>query len=159
MATPPASRPPPPPRRIDGDLALRVADRLHSAAIHLLRRVRREDDRIGLSAPRLSALSVLVFGGPRTLGQLAAAEQVRPPTMTRLVTALEKRGLVKREPVPSDGRLTRIHATPKGRAVMLKGRARRVEALAEELRRLDSEEVATLARAAEIVEGLGAYRS
>jgi hypothetical protein len=74
------------PARDDAD---RVADRVHSAAIHLLRRLRREDDRWGLSAPRLSALSVLVFGGRAlTLGELAAAEQVRPPTMTRLVSAL-----------------------------------------------------------------------
>ena len=65
-----------------------VADRLHSAAIHLLRRLRREDDASGQSAPRLSALSVLVFGGPQTIGALAAAEQVRVPTMSRVVAAL-----------------------------------------------------------------------
>src|SRR5919199_1393233 len=81
----------------------RVADRLHSAAVHLLRLLRREDARSGLSAPRLSALSVLVFGGARTLGELAAAEQVRPPTMTRLVRALEAAGLVTREGDPADG--------------------------------------------------------
>src|ERR671933_1067936 len=75
-----------------------TADRLHSAAIHLLRRVRRQDDASGLTAPRLSALSVIVFGGPLTLGALAAAEQVRPPTMTRIVQALEEAGLVVREP-------------------------------------------------------------
>ncbi|HJU65574.1 MAG TPA: MarR family transcriptional regulator, partial [Gemmatimonadaceae bacterium] len=92
----------PPP---DAREAERIADRVHSAAIHLLRRLRKEDTKTGLSAPRLSALSVVVFGGPLTLGALAAAEQVRPPTMTRLVTALEKRGLVTREPDPDDGRL------------------------------------------------------
>src|SRR5919199_1876113 len=80
-----------------------VADRLHSAAIHLLRRLRKVDEASGLSAPRLSALSVLVFAGPRTLGELAAAEQVRPPTMTRLVRALERSGLVTREHDPDDG--------------------------------------------------------
>ena len=68
--------------------AATLADQLHSAAIHLLRTLRKEDDSSGLSAPRLSALSVVVFGGPLTLGQLARAEQVRPPTMTRIVTGL-----------------------------------------------------------------------
>src|SRR3954466_16021151 len=84
-----------------------IADRLHSAAIHLLRRLRREDDASGLPAPQLSALSVIVFGGPVTLGQVAAAEQVRPPTITRLVVALEQGGLVDREVDPVDGRVTR----------------------------------------------------
>ena len=73
-----------------------VADRLHSAAIHLLRRLRSEDAASGLTAPRLSALSVLVFGGPRSIGDLAAAEQVRPPTISRLVRELERDGLVTR---------------------------------------------------------------
>src|ERR687883_145288 len=85
---------------VQQDAATRLADRLHSAAIHLLRRLRREDARTGLSGPRLSALSVVVFAGPRTLGELAAAEQVRPPTMTRLVQALEREGLVARDPDP-----------------------------------------------------------
>ncbi len=62
-----------------------LAQRLHGAAIHLLRRLRTEDVAAGLTAPRLSALSVLVFGGPRSIGELAAAEQVRPPTISRLV--------------------------------------------------------------------------
>ena len=79
-----------------------LADRLHSAAIRLLRRLRAEDAASGVSAPRLSALSVLVFAGPRTLGELAAAEQVRPPTMTRLVTALEAQGLLARTGDPAD---------------------------------------------------------
>ena len=63
---------------------------LHSAAIHLLRRVRKQDAATGEGPARLSALSVLVFGGPMTLGQLAAAEQVKPPTMSRIVTGLER---------------------------------------------------------------------
>ena len=65
-----------------------VADHLHSAAIHLLRLVRRRDAETGLSPARLSALSVLVFGGPRTVGDLAADEQVRSPTMSRLVAEM-----------------------------------------------------------------------
>src|ERR1700750_3148546 len=91
-----------------------LADRLHSAAIHLLRRLRREDDASGLPAPQLSALSVIVFGGPITLGRLAAAEQVRPPTITKLVAVLQAEGLVEREPDPVDGRVTRVKATARG---------------------------------------------
>src|SRR5216117_2085747 len=93
---------------------LDAADRFHSAAIHALRHVRRDDPEPGLSAARLSALSVLVFGGPRTLGELAAAEHVRPATMTRIVQALDEEGLVRRESDPDDGRVTRLHATSKG---------------------------------------------
>jgi DNA-binding MarR family transcriptional regulator len=155
---PPAPRPAAPPREADGaglvDEAERTADRLHSAAIHLLRRLRREDTKTGLSAPRLSALSVVVFGGPLTLGALAAAEQVRPPTMTRLVTALEAAGLVTREPDPGDGRLTRIRATAKGRALLLRGRARRVAALTDQLRALGESERAALERAVTILHGV-----
>src|SRR5829696_10222779 len=85
-----------------------LADRLHSAAIHLLRRLRREDDASGLPAPQLSAMSVIVFGGPITLGALASAEQVRPPTITKLVAALEEHGLVERETDPEDRRVIRV---------------------------------------------------
>ena len=131
-----------------------IADRLHSAAIHLLRRLRREDATTGLSAPRLSALSVIVFGGPLTLGELANAEQVRPPTMTRLVSALEDEGLVTREADPDDKRLTRIRATPKGRALLFRGRARRVAALTAEVRALEPDERAKLTRALEILDGV-----
>src|SRR5262245_23690428 len=87
--------------RID---ASELATRLNSAAIHLLRRLQREDSRLGLSAARLSALSVLVFGGPKTLGQLADAEAVSPPSMTRLVNAMEAEGLVSREKHATDAR-------------------------------------------------------
>ena len=120
----------------------RVADRLHSAAIHLLRQLRKEDDASGLSAPRLSALSVVVFGGPLTLGQLAAAEQVKPPTMTRIVTGLEKDGLVQRVGDDRDRRLTRIQATARGHKVLAAGRARRIEKLAAAVRRLGGAELA-----------------
>src|SRR5947207_14405058 len=113
--------------------SLDAADRFHSAAIHALRHVRRNDPETGLSAARLSALSVLVFGGPRTLGELAAAEHVRPATMTRIVQALEQEGLVRRESDPADRRVTRLHATPSGERVMWRGRERRVSNLATPL--------------------------
>jgi DNA-binding MarR family transcriptional regulator len=112
----------------------------------LLRTLRKEDDASGLSAPRLSALSVVVFGGPLTLGQLARAEQVRPPTMTRIVTGLEKAGLVKRVGDPRDHRLTRIQATARGQRVLAAGRARRVKLLTESVKSLEPNELAELGR-------------
>jgi DNA-binding MarR family transcriptional regulator len=134
--------------------ALALADLLHSSAIHLLRHLRKEDDASRLSAPRLSALSVVVFGGPVTLGRLASAEQVKPPTMTRIVTGLEKGGLVRREGDTRDKRLTRIHATPKGREVLLAGRARRVELLASAIEGLGVKELADLQRGAQLLREL-----
>jgi DNA-binding MarR family transcriptional regulator len=134
--------------------ALALADQLHSAAIHLLRHLRKEDDASGLSAPRLSALSVVVFGGPLTLGQLATAEQVKPPTMTRIVTGLENDGLVRREGDERDKRLTRINATPKGRRVLMAGRTRRVELLASAVERLRATELADLRRGAQLLREL-----
>jgi DNA-binding MarR family transcriptional regulator len=131
---------------------LDAADRFHSAAIHALRHVRRDDPASGLSAARLSALSVLVFGGERTLGELAAAEQVRPATMTRIVQALEEEGLLRRERDQHDGRVTRLRATTKGKRVMWRGRERRVQALASLLSRLDANEVERVREAAELVE-------
>src|SRR5881628_2091262 len=113
--------------------SLDLADRLHSAAIHLLRRLRREDDASGLPAPQLSALSVIVFGGPITLGALAAAEQVRPPTITKLVATLEEAGLVERDTDESDRRIVRVRATTKGTRLLQEGRRRRVASLANSL--------------------------
>lgn len=129
-----------------------VADHLHSSAIRLLRALRRQDDKWGLSAPRLSALSVVVFGGPITLGDLARAEQVRPPTMTKLVQALESAGLVKRSPDPDDRRIMWIKATPNGKKLLLKGRAARVRALAFRLKSFSREEVESLDDAARLLE-------
>jgi DNA-binding MarR family transcriptional regulator len=131
-----------------------LADQLHSAAIGLLRQLRREDDAIGITAPRLSALSVVVFGGPLTLGQLAAAEQVKPPTMTRIVTGLEEDGLVERRDDASDGRLTQIHATAKGRRILAAGRARRVETLAAAVEALDKRDREQLASGVRVLEAI-----
>ena len=134
------------------DRVERVADRLHSASIHLLRRVRRRDDESGVTAPHLSALSVLVFGGARTLGELAEAEQVRPPSITRIVRNLEAEGLVEREPDPADRRIVRVRATDRGRMVLEEGRRRRISDLAARLRTVDAGELETLERAAELIE-------
>jgi DNA-binding MarR family transcriptional regulator len=134
------------------DRVERVADRLHSAAIHLLRHVRRRDDETGVTAPHLSALSVLVFAGPRTLGELAAAEQVTPPSMTRIVRNLEADGLVEREPDPADRRIVRVHPTERGRRVLEEGRRRRIATLAARLESLDAADLATLEAAAGLIE-------
>lgn len=128
-----------------------LAGELHSLAIHLLRKLRREDDQSGLNAPRLSALSVVVFGGPLTLGQLAAAEQVRPPTMTRIVDALEQQGLVTRKRDPGDARSVQIATTAAGRRLLLAGRERRVRVLAEQIGALNARERQELIRAAAIL--------
>lgn len=132
-----------------------VADRIHSGAIRLLRGLRRQDDKWGLSAPRLSALSVVVFAGPITLGDLARLEQVRPPTMTRLVHALEAARLVTRSPDSRDKRQIWIKATPKGRRLLLKGRAARVRALTARLKTLTRLELETLGDAAGLLERIG----
>jgi DNA-binding MarR family transcriptional regulator len=129
-----------------------IATRAHAAAIRLLRMLRREDDSSGLSAPRLSALSVLVFAGPMSLADFAAAEQVRPPTMSRIVDGLVEAGLVTRETAPGDRRSVRIAATHEGRKVMEAGRERRVRVLAERVTRLAGSERRALARGVEILE-------
>lgn len=131
-----------------------LADALHSAAIQLLRRLRRMDDETGLSPARLSALSVVVFGGPLRISDLARAEQVRTPTITPIVAALEREGLVTREVDEHDGRASLLRATPAGREMMARGRARRVEALTAELRKLPAADRDILRRAADLMQQL-----
>jgi DNA-binding MarR family transcriptional regulator len=134
--------------------AAAIADRLHSAAIHLLRRVRKEDTASGEGPARLSALSVLVFGGPMTLGQLAAAEQVRPPTMTRIVAGLERGGFARRVADPADARRIRIYPTPKGTRLLQQARQRRIKYLAHRLEALAQEDLALLHAATAILENV-----
>ena len=134
--------------------ALAVADRLHSAAIHLLRRVRKQDGATGEGPARLSALSVLVFAGPRTLGELAAAEQVKPPTMSRIVAGLARSRLVEVTRDPEDARRQSIAATRAGRRLLQEGRRMRIEYLATHLQALTHEELRELGMAAEIMERL-----
>jgi DNA-binding MarR family transcriptional regulator len=129
-----------------------VADLLHSAALHLLRRLRVEDDALGISPPRLSALSVVVFAGPIGIGEMAAAEGVAAPTMTRLVDGLERDGLVGRGPDPDDRRGVLVRATAKGSRVLHRGRRRRVDVLASGLRTLSDTDLAAVARGAELIE-------
>ena len=127
-------------KRLAGGPAFETADRLHSAAIHLLRRLRVRDRESGVGPAQLSALSVLVLGGgPRSLGELADAEQVRPPTMSRIVAGLVRAGLVRRGKT-EDGRRVRLEATAMGAKILQEGRQRRVESLAQALSSLSKED-------------------
>lgn len=130
----------------------RIADALHSAAIHLLRGVRKEDERTGVGPARLSALSVLVFAGPMRLTRLAGIEQVKPPTMTKVVAGLEAAGLVRRRPDAGDARAARLEATARGVKLLEAGRRRRVERLTTAFEALTPEEIEVLARAAAIID-------
>src|SRR5258707_10580908 len=107
-------------KRLAGREAFETADRLHSAAIHLLRRLRVRDRESGVGPAQLSALSVLVFGGPRSLGELADAEQVRPPTMSRIVVGLEQAGLLRRKKT-EDKRRMLLGAAGKGHKILQEG--------------------------------------
>src|SRR5688572_19402363 len=113
-----------------------VADALHAAAIRLLRGVRKEDERTGVGPARLSALSVLVFAGPLRLTELARIEQVKPPTMTKVVAGLGAAGLVRRRDDTEDARAVRLEATARGARLLQEGRRRRVERLASALQLL-----------------------
>ena len=134
-----------------GTGALDVAERLHSASIRLLRAVRVADEETGLSAPRLSALSVLVFGGPQSLTSLARAEQVSKPTMSKLVADLESEGLALKRADAADARGLKIEVTAKGRALMLEGRRRRLDVLRRKLDGASAAERKLLAQAADLM--------
>ena len=129
-----------------------IADRLHSAAIHLLRSAAKPDVLSGQGPARLSALSVLVFAGPGTLGELAAAERVKPPTMSRIVAGLKRSGLARIQTDGKDARRIRISATAKGERVLQEARRRRIQVLAESLAGLNTADLDILDRAAKIVE-------
>lgn len=129
-----------------------VAARLHSAAIHLLRRVRRDDPLMELTPARASVLSVLVFGGPRSPGELAAIEQVAAPTMTKLVNGLARDGYVRKRSHPGDGRAVVITATAKAKRALRAGRRRRLRLLQALFEDLSDGEWEVLDQAAGIIE-------
>jgi DNA-binding MarR family transcriptional regulator len=131
-----------------------IAEPLHRCALHLLRLIRLADDGTGLSAARLSALSVLVFGGPCTVGALAAAERVSGPTMTRLVRGLEKGAWLRRSPAPHDARVSLLTATPKAVRLLVDGRMRRLRALTRGLPAKGTPEHKALTRAIEPLEAV-----
>jgi DNA-binding MarR family transcriptional regulator len=131
-----------------------AADRIHSASIHLLRRVAREDAAAGVSAARLSALSVLVFAGPKTVSELAVMERVKVPTMSRLVAGMEAEGYVRRERHGTDARAVVLHATAKGRRTLERARELRLSMLEGLLARASPGELETVRAAADIVDRL-----
>ena len=129
-----------------------LIERFHHAAIRLLRTLRAVDEAAGFSGPRASALSVLVFRGPQSLGDLARAEGVKPPTMSRLVKAMQEEGLVESGGEAADQRRVRIAATAKGRKLMLQGRERRLAAMERMLDGASAREAAALAAVTETLE-------
>lgn len=131
-----------------------LATRLHRAAIHLLRRLRKVDQTSGLSAPIASALSVLVFGGSKTLNELAEAEQVKPPTMSRLVAEMARRELATKTADTEDRRVVHVAASDLGRTLLKAARGRRLEVLKAELADLPARDLAALRDAAAILERL-----
>ena len=134
---------------------MEVADRLHSASIRLLRRLRLNDKASGVGPAQLSALSVLIFvGRPLSLGELAEAEQVTAATMSRVVAGLKRGGLARVTAAKEDRRRLVLEPTAKGTAILQAGRKRRVEALAGGLTSLKQEELETVERAVELIRNL-----
>jgi len=124
-----------------------LAWEVNSLSIHLVRWAKRVDDALGVPPARLSALSVLVFGGDRTMRGLADAEMVSMATMSHVVDGLEAMGLASRRPNPEDARSYIVRATAKGRRLMERGRQARVDRLTTLLDRVPDDELATVERA------------
>jgi DNA-binding MarR family transcriptional regulator len=139
------------PPGLPADALHETANALHSAALRLLRRARAADAGMDLDGPRASALSVLVFGGPVSIGRLAEAEQVSAPAITKTVTALENAGLARRVRHPTDRRVVLVEATATGRVLLERGRADRVRVVADLIAGLPERDRAALAHAAAII--------
>ncbi len=131
-----------------------VASALNSGAIHLLRSLAAVDRQAGLTPARLSALSVIVFAGRRPLGELAAAEGVAGPTMTRIVDALVAGGLAERQPDPRDGRVVLIAPTPAGQSLMRAAAGRRISAIASAIAELPAADRRRLAASGGLLDRL-----
>ena len=142
------------PEDVQPDAYVEVANRLNSAAIHLLRRISRDDGADGVTGARLSALSVLVFGGAQSLSQLARREGVAAPTMSRIVDGLARDGFVERTTVEDDRRQRRVVVTEDGRRMLERGRALRIRNLAAELETLDRDDLRALEHALDLLEAL-----
>ena len=142
------------PEDVPPDAYVDVANRLNSAAIHLLRRISRDDGADGVTGARLSALSVLVFGGAQSLSQLARREGVAAPTMSRIVDGLVRDGFVERTTIEDDRRQSRIVVTEDGRRMLERGRARRIRNRAAELETLEDDDLRALERGLDLLEAL-----
>lgn len=131
-----------------------LASGLRNAVLRLARRLRNEREDPSLTLTQLSTLGTLRRRGPVTLGELAAAEQVQPPSMTRTVSDLEERGLVAREAGAKDRRLVIVRLTRDGEALLAADRERRDAWLHQRLRELTAEERAVLRQAVPLLEKL-----
>ena len=132
-----------------------LSSALRISVMRLARRLRAERDAsYDLSLNQLSVLGVLERHGALTVGQLAAHERVQPPSITRTVGCLVDRGLVEREPHPTDGRLVVVVLSDAGRRLVLKDRRRRDAWLSQRLRELAPQEREALRQAAPILERL-----
>jgi DNA-binding MarR family transcriptional regulator len=127
--------------------------RLRTALLRLSRRLRRHEV-ADLTPTQLSALATVSRDGPLRLGDLAAAERIAPSTLTRLVSALEDRGLVARSPVPGDARAWLISATELGTVMLDRVRQETTSVLAENLLTLPADQLAALAAALPALEHL-----
>ena len=135
------------------DTDLLLAARFRLAVTRLARRLRQQSGE-GLTPSQTSALAAIERHAPLTPSELATIERVQRPTATRVLNALTEAGLVEREPDPLDGRITRVRVTDAGAEVLERGRLRKTAYLARRLQRLAPEDLATLERAAELIEGL-----
>ena len=133
-----------------------LASTLRLAVMRLARRMRAERADTSLTLSQLAALATLERHGPLTPRELAAAERVRPPSMTRLAASLEDAGLVTRTAHPTDGRQVLLAASPAGVALLREDRRRRDAWLAQRLRELDRDDRDVLRRAAEVLDRLAA---
>src|SRR5436190_2827380 len=127
--------------------------RLRLALTRSARRLRQEAD-AGLSPSLTAALATVERHGPLTPSRLADLESIQRPTATRLVARLEEDGLITRMRDPDDRRVSHVAITKEGRALLKRLRSRKNAYLAQRLRRLDDEELATVERATEILERL-----
>jgi DNA-binding MarR family transcriptional regulator len=133
-----------------------LADRLTSATLRLVRRIRQEDHALGETPARLSVISTLINRGPTTLTDLAEIERVRPPTLTRLVQALERDGHVVRRRARHDGRVWVVTTTSNAWKLLQDASGRRVGVLRSGLRTLQPDEIRVLEEAAVLLERLAA---
>ena len=134
------------------DLA-ELASHLRISVTRLARRLRREAD-ANVTPTLLSAIATVERHGPLTAGDLAAHEQVRKPTATRLIGALLAKDLVDRTADPLDGRIVWLKLSPEGQRVLHRARRRKDEFLARRIKRLSADDQATLSRAVGILERL-----
>ncbi len=128
-----------------------LPERLRLAVTRLARRLRQQSD-VDASPTQMSALATIARLGPLTLGDLAAAERVQPPTITAAVGRLEGQGYVVRRPDEQDRRIVRVEATRAGRKLLARNRSRKTAYLEKRLRALTTHERATLAEATEILD-------